>query len=158
VCAQCEAVLHALVAGLGSEEEAVVADCLRGLRSLAASPGAGGSEVLGQRLLGAGVAPQLDSLWARPLLQHEGDGLSGPDLSPPAMALAMALCAGLVQLPGLAAALVAFEAPATLAAAAKGSRARTARPQAAPPCPCCEPAPGSWPAAARGVPGGLARP
>ncbi len=118
--------LRALVAGLGSaEQEAVVADCLRGLHALSADP-AGGSEVLAQRLLEAGVAPQLDALWARLLAEarllphHEGEGPSGLYLSSPAMALAMALCARLVRLPGLAAALVAFEAPATLAAAAKG--------------------------------------
>jgi hypothetical protein len=112
-------VLRALVAGLGSAEEVVVADCLRGLHALAADP-TGGSEVLAQRMLEAGIAQHLNGLWARLLPQNEGEGPSEPNLSPPAMALAMALCANLVRLPGLAAALVAFEAPATLAAAALG--------------------------------------
>ncbi len=150
---QCEVVLRALVAGLGSgeQEAVVVADCLCGLCTLVGCPGAGGSEVLAQRLLEAGLAPQLDGLWGR-LLAGREEGTVGARRAPGPLAvglmsdlyrlflqqglwdgggeggaslpklgpLAMALCAGLVRLPGLAAALVAFEAPATLAAAAEG--------------------------------------
>ncbi len=117
---QSEAMLRAMEAGLGSAEEAVAASCLCGLCKLVGSPGVGGSEVLALRLLDAGLVPQLDGLWARLLAGRAegapGEGPSWRALGPPAMAL----CAELVRLPGLAAALVAFGAPATLAAAAKG--------------------------------------
>jgi hypothetical protein len=117
----CEAVLHALVAGLGSEEEGVVTGSIYVLYTLTARPGAG-SEELKQRLLEGGIAPQLDFLWTRMPIQHAllEEGREEGSWWPEQGRVAMALCAGLVRLPGLAAALVAFEAPATLAAAAKG--------------------------------------
>ncbi len=95
----------------GSGDASVrTAACAQGLESLARaarSSGDGGAEALGEALQRAGVVPQLEAFW---------DASRGATVR----AAVMALCAALVQLPGLAATLVdaTAEGAATLRAAA----------------------------------------
>ncbi len=102
--------MAALVRALGSHgsNDETAISCAVGLASLAQAArtgGNGGAEALGEALLRAGVVPQLETFW------EAGQSAA-------VRAAVMTLCAALVQLPGLAAALAAKGVDTLKAAAA----------------------------------------